>query len=189
MSLRISAWHSSVTGWRRETWYVRKQFFFFKYTGKLLKYPASANLKQFGLHLLSTLKCINSFRAFGTFHRLRDTADVSSAAASQALISVQIVSLLNSKSFSSKNSLIMQLQGMSRGGHSRVFPHRVIRVSYLSLAHQTKTWSASSPFCPFMFHANGRRDGNQPNSSWRAMTETQALLPGYGQKGEGHGRY
>lgn len=105
---------------------MAKGNFFFKYTGKLLKDPASANLKQFGLHLLSTLKCINSFRAFGTFHRLRDTADVSSGAASQALISVQIASLLNSKSFSSKNSLIMQLQGTSRGGHSGISPHIVI---------------------------------------------------------------
>lgn len=163
--------------------------FFFKYTGKLLKDPASANLKQFGLHLLSTLKCINSFRAFGTFHRLRDTADVSSGAASQALISVQIASLLNSKSFSSKNSLIMQLQGTSRGGHSGVSPHIVIRVSFLSLAPQTEMICL---FTLLPIHSFSRRDGNQPNSkapSWRVMAETQVLIPGYGQKENGHDRY
>lgn len=104
---------------------------FLKHAVKLLKDPVWANPKQYGLHSPSTLQCINRFRTFGTFHRLRHTADVSSVATPQALISVQIPSLLNPRSFSSKN---IQVRGTSRGGHSRVSPHTRICVSILSLA-------------------------------------------------------
>lgn len=162
---------------------------FLMHAVKLLKDPVLANLKQFGLHSLSTLQCINSFRVFSTFHRLKDTADVSSVATPQALISVQIPSLLNSRSFYSKIIPSIQVQGTSRGGHSRVSPHTRICVSILSLASQS--WersqsiclSASSPLCPLVFHTNSSGDGwlSMPKAaSWRAVREESRVMAGIG---------
>lgn len=139
---------------------------------KLLKDPLSTNLEQFGLRSTNTLKCINSFRAFGTLHR--QTQMMSLIAAFQALISVQAPSLLNSRSFSSKNSLTIQ-RWAQRG-----LPTHQDLCSPPGL-NPSRPRAEPVPLFPphlLMFHTGSSRGGKQPTAE-APCSRTHLLTPGY----------